>query len=158
MDSTYQTCNVDCIAKATYTVKQCYDKCEACVTGPSCWTTVEYGTDTDCFDDCYESCDDYWPTSSSLCRCDGHSACVFGCPGNCTPSSNFLVCNVDCLGNGGDEYDCLDFCTGCAVDKGCWVTTEYGGESDVTCFEDCYTSCADTLGASSTLCVCASHA
>jgi hypothetical protein len=72
MDTNYQACNYDCIDKGTYTVLQCFTKCEACITTASCWTSVDYGITSDraCYTNCYDLCDDYWPTTSTLCNCD----------------------------------------------------------------------------------------
>ncbi|MEE4247715.1 MAG: hypothetical protein V2I33_20115, partial [Kangiellaceae bacterium] len=60
-------------------------------------------------------------------------------------------------GNGGDEKDCLAYCTTCAKDNGCWEDFAYGDSSDVTCWTACYTLCDDTLGATSDLCDCTDH-
>jgi hypothetical protein len=159
MNTTYQTCNFDCIENNAKTVFECYDECEECVTDKGCWATATYGdsTDQDCYNNCYITCEDFFGEASDLCDCADHGTCVFGCPENCTVGDDFEDCNEDCKGNGGDPYDCLTYCTTCTVDNTCWTTLEYGTEDDFTCWDECYTICDDNLGASSDFCVCNSH-
>lgn len=144
MDATLKKCNVDCLAFGGKTVLECHTKCADCVTTRGCWVTVaNYGipADTACHDNCYVECGTYWEDGvSDLCKCDGHNQCVFGCPGNCSPTTPNLTCNEDCLLQGTDEHDCVAFCEPCAVEKGCWAdAATYGDTADVACYNDCYT-------------------
>jgi hypothetical protein len=81
--ATEKTCNVDCLRTA-YGPVACYEKCNDCINEESCWSDSDYGSTADvgCHSNCYTSCDDYWPTASSLCDCT-HNFCTFGCPENC---------------------------------------------------------------------------
>jgi hypothetical protein len=130
----------------------------------SCWVDVDpYGKDGDrtCYNTCYSGCgQDFLDTSSTLCFCAGHTACVYGCPENCA-EGDLRTCNEDCLATltAADKLDtCSDFCEECVTTLECWTADDtYGDSEDMSCWTNCYSDCSTTLGGSSELCTCSSH-
>jgi hypothetical protein len=145
MHDTLKTCHVDCLRTGSYLASRCYFVCDTCVTTYGCWADVYYGSapDYNCYRCCYPSCGNYWPEDSKLCICEQHGFCVLGCPHNCVDET-LSDCNEECMTLHG-AVACEMFCRDCVTDKGCWLDTDYGGATDVTCGEKCYTECGTML-------------
>lgn len=164
MDTVLRVCNYDCLVKGSYDVFDCFNECSRCFNSASCWgntTTPDaqyYGSESDffCYETCYDGCGDYWPTTSLVCNCEGHGACVLSCPQNCAEGT-LKTCNIGCLSELGDLYPCTEYCNTCVKDKQCWSDTDYGIQTDINCWAPCNSVCATNLGGASSLCNCEDH-